>query len=531
MPEAEFVDAMQFRRIDDPRFLLAFPPMQFTIGEMIRPDGTLALPYLAASLERAGVRADILDMSVGGPGDTLEETFYREERLSDRFVRVGMTSERILQEVEGYDVVGITSIFTQQTSRCFEISRLIKAHFPEKILIAGGVNARSLRHHFFDHGFDVVFLSEGEIPIVQFARHLQSGQPELAGIPGIAYRENGQIVVQPAGPPIHHLDDCPMPAWHKLPNEKYWEISRLFGGKEGWLSPESHPRYAPLITSRGCPFRCVYCHISKERGGEAGEIGDLRLHSVDRVAEELAHLHGMGVDTIFINDDSFLAKKARVFQILEKLQRYHFTLADVNGVNIAHLYTRRGGELVVDQDLLTALYEAGFRRISIPFESGTQRIIDKYSTGKWNVRHNDVIDLVQRMSRIGIVASGNFMIGYPDETQDELTQTFLLARRAMDAGLAACSFFMVQPFPGTLLYEESIANGQLAPDWHWDDLGWSKGSPFRHPTISKDVLKYSWELVWKLLNRDSRVGAVADQLSRTLHGEWPTATRVELPIV
>ncbi len=181
------------------------------------------------------------------------------------------------------------------------------------------------------------------------------------------------------------------------------------------------------------PLPLHYCHISKERGGEAGNIGELRLHSVERVVTELEQLKRIGVDTIFINDDSFLAKKDRVFEILDRLRGDNFTLADVNGVNIAHLFIRHGSELVVDENLLVALYEAGFRRISIPFESGTQRIISKYSTGKWSLKNNDVLDLVRKMNRIGIVASGNFMIGYPDETTDELTNTFMLARRAMDS--------------------------------------------------------------------------------------------------
>ena len=46
--------------------------------------------------------------------------------------------------------------------------------------------------------------------------------------------------------------------------------------------------------------------------------------------------------------------------------------------------------------------------------------------------------------------------------------SFLLARRGMDAGLVGCQFFMVQPFPGTALFEECIANGQLKKSWHWD---------------------------------------------------------------
>ena len=120
---------------------------------------------------------------------------------------------------------------------------------------------------------------------------------------------------------------------------------------------------------------------------------------------------------------------------------------------------------------------------------------------------------MKQLQAIGVVADGNFMIGYPDERLEELTATFLLARRLMDAGLIGCQFFMVQPFPGTRLFDASIANGQLAPSWHWDELGWSKGSPFAHLQIDKAILKYSWNLVWRLLNRDSRVTEFAGQLS------------------
>lgn len=486
---------------------------------MIRPDGTLALPYLDAALTRAGYDSTILDMSVGGPHDRLEDTFYNEVAVSPKLVRVGMTPDRILEYVRDYDVIAITSIFTPQTSRCFEVGRLIKQAYPEKVLIAGGVNARSLRHHFLKNGFDCVFLSESENVIVDFARYLETGDPPLEEIEGIAYMDGDEARLRPMIRVAENIDDYAMPSWHKLPNEKYWEISRIFGGKEGWIDVGEHPRYAAVFTSRGCPFRCTYCHISKERGFEAGEIANLRLHSIERVHAEFEQLRDLGVDTVYINDDSFLAKKPRVHTILEILRDYDFRLADVNGVNIVHLFKRHNGSLVVDEELLYALHAAGFRRLSIPFESGNQRVIDKYSSGKWRIDECDVVELIRRMTRIGVVASGNFMIGYPDETLDELTDTFMLARRAIDAGLHACSFFMVQPFPGTLLFEESIANGQLPRNWHWDELGWSKGSPFLHPVIDKNLLKYCWSLVWKLLNRESRIDEITGQLVAIPEGE------------
>ena len=194
------------------------------------------------------------------------------------------------------------------------------------------------------------------------------------------------------------------------------------------------------------------------------------------------------------------------------LSEYDFQLADVNGVNIVHLFKQSGGRLVVDEELLELLAEAGFRKISLPFESGTQRLLDRYSTSKWRLAECDIEELLRVLGRVGIVADGNFMIGYPDETPEELANTFLLARRAMDAGLMGCQFLMVQPFPGTVLYDESIANGQLLESWRWDEIGCSKGSPFEKLAVDKQLLKYCWSLVFRLLNDPRRVDEFTKQM-------------------
>ncbi|MBQ09515.1 MAG: B12-binding domain-containing radical SAM protein [Gammaproteobacteria bacterium] len=424
-----------------------------------------------------------------------------------------MSQSRIIEEVSNFDVIAITSIFTQQTSRCFEISNMVKNNFPEKILIAGGCNARTLKEHFFENGFDFIFLSEGERAIVMFANFLHSENPPLSEISGIAFKNNNKIIVNPENEVISSLDKIPMPSWEKLPNQKYWEIGRVWGGREGWMKNDSLVKYASMFTSRGCAFKCHYCHISNEQGGEAGKIGSFRVHSVERIKNEFVKLKDIGVNYLYINDDSFLTNKKRVFNILKILNNYSFKLADVNGVNIINLFKRKNGKYVVDEELIHALYEAGFRKISLPFESGTQRIIDKYSRRKWDIERCDTLDLIRKLNKIGIVADGNFMIGYPDEEADELTNTFMLAKKQIDAGMIACQFFMVQPFPGSALYDECIANGQLSNSWNWDDMGWSKGSMFNNPKIDRNTLKYCWSLVWKLLNKESRIDEFTKQFS------------------
>jgi anaerobic magnesium-protoporphyrin IX monomethyl ester cyclase len=501
------------RRIPNPRVLCMYAPLQYYPHEVCRPDSSLGLIYLHASLRSAGFETDLLDASIGRPGkDPLANTFYRRTPASESdpgLFRIGMTPERILEEVEPFDIVAVSSIFTQQTARCIELSRLVKRAFPEKIMVAGGVNARSLKQYFFDNGYDVIFLSEGEKPLAAFAEYIRTGEPGLGSIPGISYRHGGRTAVTPAGPPTTNLDEYDMPSWDALPNEQYWDISEPWGGRDGWLDDQK-PRYASILTSRGCPYRCKYCHISTERGGEAGNIGQLRFHSLERVQKELEHLKSLGVELIYINDDSLLAWKRRVHEVLDLLESYKFLLADINGVNIIHLFRRAkdgSRRLEVDTELLERLYAAGFRRIGLPFESGSQRILDKYSTSKWRIDKCDVVGLVKIMSDMGFVTNGNFMVGYPDETLEELSQTYLLARKVVDAGLNGCGFFMVQPFPGTVLYDQGIASGQLDPAIRPDDMGWSKSqspSPYRHLKIEPQVLHYSRNLAFALLNSDER---------------------------
>ncbi|WP_051950776.1 B12-binding domain-containing radical SAM protein [Actinacidiphila yeochonensis] len=517
------------RRIQDPRFLCLYATLQYYPDEVCRPDSSLGLPYIHAALAHAGFDVDLLDASIGRPGrDDLADTFYRRTPLPEiapDLFRIGLTPERILEEVEPFDVIAVSSIFTQQTSRCLEIARLVKSVYPEKIMVAGGVNARSLKQLFFDSGYDVIFLSEGEKSIVGLAEHLRSGTPSLNAVPAISFRRGGETVTTPAGPATTDLDEYPMPSWGALPNDQYWAISEPWGGRDGWLD-DSKPRFASILTSRGCPYRCTYCHISKEIGGEAGDIGRLRFHSVERVERELDTLKSLGVELVYINDDSLLAWKHRVHKVLDLLQSHNFLLADINGVNIRHLFRRSGSgdDLVVDVELLEHLYTAGFRRIGLPFESGSQRLLDKYSTAKWRIDKCDIFELVRIMSEMGFTTNANFMVGYPDETLDELSETYAMARRAMDAGLDGCGFFMVQPFPGTVLYDQAVASGQLDPDMRPDDMGWSKSqspSPFRHLRIDPQVLHYSRNLAFALLNTDRRSRAWLDKTAGAASGALP----------
>jgi radical SAM superfamily enzyme YgiQ (UPF0313 family) len=478
--------------------LLLYPPLQFAPGETTKPDGSLSLVYLAGALRRAGHEVHILDCAVGSKNDSLQDTFFRPTLLPSGLFRTGLSPAAIIAAVASHDIVGLSSVFTTQSSMVLDTVRLIKATYPNKLVLAGGVNARSLRRRFFDAGVDIIALSEAEGTVVDIVRALE-GKHSLTEVAGIAFRDEcGREHINPAPPPLHDLDLLPLPAWDLLPLQKYWDISRPHGGH---FPDGQRVAYASLQTSRGCPFRCSYCHISHEQAaGIAGPIGQLRLKSTDRVLQELETLKNLGAEYVFIEDDSLLAMKKRAQHLFGLVKDLGLMLLDVNGINVCHFQRNNGGILEIDCECIEILAEAGFRFIALPFESASQRIIDKYASGKWKVDRVNSCELIRAFETAKIHVSGNYMLGFPDETLAEVYQTVLMAKTHVDQGLDYALFFSVVPFPGSTLFDWVMASGQLDPEFDTDAMRWTK-SVIKNLAVSSDALECIRQTAWLTVNR------------------------------
>ena len=489
-------------RAKHPRFLLLYPALQFGPLEMAKPDGSLSLPYVAGALRRAQYDVMILDVSVGGAEDRLEDTFLNPTELPSGLKRCGMPLGRVAKYIEQYDVIGVSSIFTTQTSMVLELARFAKMLDPSKLVIAGGVNARNMRRRFFDAGVDLIALSEAERTIIEIAEAMRGLRP-LTEVPGIAYRdETGRETINPTGPIIEDLDELPVPAWDMLPLNKYWDLSRPHGGQ---FPPNQRIAYASLQTSRGCPYKCLYCHISKESEDDvSGALGRFRVKSIDRVLHEVQTLKDLGAEYIFFEDDSLFAKKKRAYTLFRLVAEMKLKLLDVNGINICHLQKNYRGKIGIDGEFLEVLAEAGFSTLTLPFESANQRLIDKYATSKWSVDGTDTKELIQACSRVGIKTAGNYMIGYPDETLDEIHRTILMAKRHVEQGMNHGHFFAVVPFPGTELFDMVVKTGQLDAEFDPDHMRWTK-SVLRDLAVPADTLEHLRQLAWLTVNRQDFV--------------------------
>jgi anaerobic magnesium-protoporphyrin IX monomethyl ester cyclase len=485
------------------RTLLLAPRLRFRAHDIVKPDGSLALPYLAGGLREAGLPVDIVDCTVGTDADDLATTFYRRRDVGHGMIEVGVSDDRLAELVCGYDVIGITSIFTMQTTAILAMLAVIREANPRALIVMGGVNARSLPERFFAAGVDAIHVGEAD----RSMRHLTYHGADYS-IPG-PIRNAGWLERVTFDDRPHYftpaivtqdLDELPMPAWDLMPNARYWQISRPHGGD---FAPGETIRYASLMTSRGCPFVCKYCHISKEGADSpSGAIGAYRVKSRPRVRAELANLKTLGVEWVFVEDDSLLAKKKRALELMDDFAATGLRFADVNGVNLAHLVIREGPGYGVDRGLLRALRQAGFEKLTLPFESGSQRILDRYASRKWRTDVVPHARLVEVCREEGITPLGNYTIGYPDETLDEMLATVRMAKDHVRAGLAVASFFCIVPFPGTQLFDDTLASGALAADWSPDTMNWTMAS-WAHSTVPADTINAVRRVAWELVNDDA----------------------------
>ena len=461
------------------KILLLYPPEQSWPGTMVKPNGSLAYPYLGGALRDIGIETYVYDACVGDSDDNLDNFFNKTEKLPSGMIKTGVSDKRILEVASSYDAIGITSIFSQQETQVLNCAKLIKKHFPNKLLFSGGVNAKSRSSIFFAAGFDIICTSEAESTLQQIAKILQKNSRDFTSV-GKIYLKNkfGKIINNSHfGNILQDLDKLPIPAWNLLPNERYWKIGRPHGGK---AQPGTELKYASMMTSRGCPFSCSYCHIAEEIvESKSGAIGKFRIKSDERVRKELQILKDeIGVKQVFIEDDSIFGMKRRAIRLLKSIVGFGLDLMDVNGINMIHLVKKsnKPGWLVPDEEVIELLAEVGFKEIVLPFESANLRIIKKWCSNKLALDRFSPEDLIKTIKKYKLYVGTNYMLGFPDETRKEIETTVNFANKMKEQGLDHSNFYLVMPVPGTPIFDYCIKKNHLPMDYNPDRFQWTKAN-------------------------------------------------------
>lgn len=335
----------------------------------------------------------------------------------------------------GPDAVGISAMSVDHAV-LKDLAAAIKKRHPELPIVAGGAHPTTYAEDTLSTGdIDFVITGEGELGAAALVRHLRGELPRDQ-VPSLVWRDNGTVRRNDPAPLIDDVDSLPFAAYDLVDLEPFYNIPRT-----GVIW--ARRRYAAISTSRGCPYRCAYCHQILGKRWRARSPRNV----VDEI-EQLVARYRIG-EIIFL-DDMFNLDKKRVQEICRELHARRLDL------KFAFPIGMRGD--IIDEPTIRALVGAGMFRCMYSVETASprlQKLVNK------NLDIERVLEAIRITNRHGVLTHGTFMLGFPTETEAEVRDTIALARRSE---LATAAFFRVIPFGNSELVDIARRYGKEVPD-------------------------------------------------------------------
>lgn len=399
--------------------------------------------YIASALRKAGEPVTMIDCMV-------ENDFLG----------------KIDAEIVKHQLVGITANVSHAFSGA-KIARHIRGKFPDKKIIWGGPYPSAEYKKLIPELADIVVIGEGETQAVDICK----GKP-LREIPGIAYFEDGKIIETIREKYIENLDGLEFPAWDLVDIYKY-------------NFPGVYPAYL-MQTQRGCPFNCINCttFIHGNR---------YRQRSIESTIAEMEWLvKKFGAREIHFWDDNFTLNPERVKNFCEAIIRkgWNLRMTLPNGIRAD----------INDSEMFKLMRKAGFYYVNLAVESADQTVIDTLGKKLDLEKVNDTLKTLDSYGfRIGLL----FMMGMPFDTPETLRKT---VEFAASTPAHHAHFFVVTPFPGTKLYDMSVAAGKGTIDYTKDFISFDRQNErFLNPQLSNEELRHYHRMAYRKFYTPARI--------------------------
>jgi len=402
----------------------------------------LGLAYLAAVLRKNLVDTEIIDMNACD---------YSEEDIT-----------HILGKGD-VQIVGITAT-TPTILKAFSIAKKIKENYSKIITILGGPHPTSLPYGSIKNkSVDLVAIGEGEKTLLEVCNALKN-KKSFKGIQGLLFKKNGKIIFNKPRELIKNVDNIPFPAIDLLPSDKYYSAY------------SKQKKFANILTSRGCPGRCVYCN--KLIFG-----CNVRMRSAENIIQEIKMLYNQGYRDFHIVDDLFTQNRERVIKFCNLLKKENLKVSWKlgNGVRVGS----------VDFELLKLMKSVGLYSLSYGIESGNQEILNRMKKGQTLQMCRNAVNW---SSKLGLFTVGFFMIGNLGENEKTIQETIEFAK---SLPLDVAQFSILVPFPGTEIRAIIEKEGKiLEKDWSKYDNIEGKAF-FEHGQLTKELMERMHKKAYK----------------------------------
>jgi len=387
----------------------------------------LGLMYIGAVLEKAGHAVQIYDA----------DPEYQATIIND------------IKEFNP-DLIGL-SFLTVGYQRASNFTKSLKEAMPDKMYCSGGVHT-SVKPKETLEAFDLDFIvvGEGEDTIIEVCEKLGNNE-DLTDVNGVMYRKDGEIIVNERREMIKDLDTIPFPARHLIDMKPYLMPPGIIRG-------HADSNQTTIVTSRGCPFQCIYCGSHNIFGRKT------RRRSVKNVVDEIEHLYkNFGITGIYYCDDTFTLSPKWVREYCEELTQRNLPI-------------KWAGQSRVDQtdiELMKLMKKSGLVQLDFGVESGSEKILKVLGKGGAGDRKSQIKKSFKLCKELDIRTLATFIIGNPEETKEDIEESFQVAKD-IDADYTA--FYFLTPYPGTAIYETAIEKGWLDPNIPFSEI-WAHRQP------------------------------------------------------
>ena len=315
------------------------------------------------------------------------------------------------------------SVLTAGLKTAVETAKVFKETYPDSFIVFGGVHPSMVPEEIMKISFiDGVIRGEGENPLVELYKALKSGN-DYSFIDNLSYRRGGKIIHNPINFIIQDLNLYPPFPYHIFTHESY---------DMGFV-----------ISSRGCPFRCIFCSISSSPGGRR-----YRYRHEKFIVDDIELLyHQYNLTSIIFLDDNFLVDKKRIYALIGEIRKRELHK------KLKLVFQARGDS--IDYNLLKHMFDSGFKVILFGIETASEKIMLTVQKGE-TVR--ECVDGIRLAKEIGYYVSGTFVFALPGENHQDRMNCLNLSKELC---LDEVRFNNAVPYPGTELFEIGKKEGCL----------------------------------------------------------------------
>ncbi len=342
------------------------------------------------------------------------------------------------------DLVGVSSISTEYFNVTSHTVKLIREALPEAVIVLGGVIPTVMIEEVMkDKSVDYWMMGEGERSFPMLIDKLRQGSKDLLDVSGLAYWRGNKPVINRMEF-LNDLDTVPFPDYTDIFGAALEDYGNIKFKYAPGLLARNYPA-AVTITSRGCPYRCIFC------AGRTVSGKKVRFRSAENVLSEIDSLYKQGIREVIFLDDHFLADRSRAIKIMKGIMEHYKDLT-WKCVNVT--------AWLLEDDILELMYKSGCTHITVSIESGDQYVLTHII--KKPIRLDTIPEKLDRAKSLGFDVIANFVIGFPGETWEQIRETF---RYAEKLNVDIVNFHIATPLPKTELMDICLREGLVPKDY------------------------------------------------------------------